>query len=295
VKKYITFDVGGTNVKHGVILENGTFLSKNSYTTQCTNLEDFLKDMVDTIRMYSRKHEISGVAISLPGFVNPQTGFTERGGAVTALNNQNLKKLLEARIPFSVEIENDGNCAAIAEKNSGNARNCSDFICLTIGTGIGGGIFINGKPLHGHSFRGGEFGFMITSSGGNESVMHDNASITALIHSYKILKGISEAEKINGKIIFEESEYNEAVRRLIDDWIRNICYGIFNLAATLNPQKILIGGGVTAQPDLIRKINDQLNKFYWWKQIKVPVERCMHQNEAGMIGAMYHFIEMRGR
>lgn len=295
MRKYITFDVGGTKVKHGLFLENGSILSKNSYITQCTNLEFFLDDMVDTIKMYTKNNRVSGVAISLPGFINPRTGYSERAGAVTALNNQNLKRLLEARIPLQVEIENDGNCTAIAEKKSGNAKKCTDFICLTIGTGIGGGIFINGKLLHGHSFRGGEFGFMITHTGSYDSIMHDNASTTALINSYKKLKGISEYENISGETVFLELDNNEAVKRLIDDWIKNISYGIFNLAATLNPQKILIGGGVTAQPDLLININHQLDQIYWWKEIKIPVERCRHQNEAGMIGAMYNLILKQGR
>ncbi|KIL44334.1 ROK family protein [Jeotgalibacillus soli] len=291
MRKYITFDVGGTKVKHGLLLEDGTILSKDSYDSKSTNLELFLKEMVDTIDLYTRNHNVSGVAISLPGFINPRTGYSERAGSVTVLDNQNLKRLLERRITLHVEIENDGNCVALAEKYSGNAQKCTDFICVTIGTGIGGGIFINGKLLHGHSFRSGEFGFMITQAKMDNSVLHNNASTTALIRSYKKLKGISESESINGETVFLESVENMAVRRLIDDWIKNISYGIYNLAATLNPQKILIGGGVIAQQDLLSKINDQLDQLYWWKDIKIPVETCKHQNDAGMIGAMYHFIQ----
>jgi beta-glucoside kinase len=295
VKKYICFDIGGTKVKHGLLLENGTILSKDSYYTQSTNLEMFLKEMVDTITMYTRNNNVSGVAISLPGFINPHSGYSERAGAITALDNQNLKKLLESRISLQVEIENDGNCAALAEKISGNAKDCTDFICVTLGTGIGGGIFIDGKLLHGHSFRGSEFGFMITQAGKYDGdILQSNASTTALIKSYKKLKGISEHEKINGEKIFLESDKNKSVRRLIDDWVRNISYGIFNLASTLNPQKILIGGGVIAQQGLLSNINNHLDQLYWWKVIKIPVESCKHQNDAGMIGALYHFIQNQG-
>jgi beta-glucoside kinase len=296
VKKYISFDIGGTKVKHGLLLENGTILSKDSYNTQCTNLEMFLKEMVDTIKMYTKNNNVSGIAVSLPGYINPHSGYSERAGAITVLDNQNLKRLLETRIPLPVEVENDGNCVALAEKISGNAKNCTDFICVTLGTGIGGGIFIDGKLLHGHSFKGAEFGFMITQAGNYDGdILHSNASTTALIKSYIKLKGISEHEKINGETVFLESVKNSSVRRLIDDWARNISYGVYNLAATLNPQKILIGGGVIAQPGLLSSINNHLNQLYWWKDIKIPVERCKHQNDAGMIGALYHFIKKQDR
>lgn len=145
MEKYISFDIGGTKVKHGLLLENGTILSKDSYNTQCANLEIFLEQMVETIKMYTTNNDVNGVAISLPGFINPHSGYSERAGAVTALDNQNLKTLLETRIPLQVEIENDGNCAALAEKISGNAQNCTDFICLTLGTGIGGGFLSTGN------------------------------------------------------------------------------------------------------------------------------------------------------
>jgi beta-glucoside kinase len=292
LKKYISFDIGGTKVKHGLLLENGSILSKGNYDTHCTNLESFLKDIVDTINMYKKNHHIRGVGISLPGYINPATGYSELAGSVTALNNKNLKSLLEKKVSLRVEIENDGNCAALAEKISGNGKKCSDFICILLGTGIGGGIFINGKLLHGHSFRGGEFGYMITQAGREQcDIWHCNASTAALIHSYKKLKGISDSKNIKGETIFLEAVTDPSIKRLIDDWARNISYGIFNLAATLNPEKILIGGGVSSQQGLLSTIKNKLNQIHWWKDIQVPVERCKYQNDAGMIGALYHLLQ----
>ncbi|WP_066314924.1 ROK family protein [Bacillus sp. FJAT-29814] len=291
MKKYICFDVGGTNVKHGILQEDGTIISKSSYPTPTDNLEQFLTKMTETIMSYLKNHQVSGIAVSLPGFINPYTGFSEQAGAVTALKNQNLKSLLEARVPLRVEIENDGNCAAIAEKISGNAKGCDDVICVTIGTGIGGGIFVNGKFLRGHRFRTGEFGFMITQA--NEHDYGDNwhatASTTALISAYKKLKGGDS--QTNGEAVFLHAARSKSVKQLIDSWTRNISYGIFNLAATLNPEKILIGGGVSSQDNLLPAIQRHLDELPWWKDLKVPIERCKHQNDAGMLGAMYHFIK----
>ena len=296
MNKYISFDVGGTKVKHGLLLEDGTILSKGSYNTPSTNLDKFLKEMEETIMMYLNHHHVMGVAISLPGFIDPEKGYSERGGAVIALNNQNLKSLLEEKFPLKVEIENDGNCAAITEKISGNAKNCSDFICITIGTGIGGGIFINDKLVRGHSFRAGEFGFMFTQANGEDpgKTLHSSASTSSLINSYKKLKGVSEHVDVKGETVFLEATKSTSIKKLIDGWTRNLSYGIFNLVATLNPQKILIGGGVTSQQELLTSIIKHLDRIPQWNEIKVPVELCKHRNNAGMIGAMYHFIQKQG-
>ncbi|WP_121613409.1 ROK family protein [Mesobacillus foraminis] len=290
MKKYIVFDVGGTNVKHGIILEDYTILSKNTYPTQCSNLEFFLADMLHVIEEYTSSQQISGIAISLPGYINPQTGYSEQAGSITALDNQNLKELLEAKVALRVEIENDGNCAALAEKLNGNAVDCTDFICMTIGTGIGGGIFVNNQILHGTSFRGGEFGFMITQGGqGIKSIMHRNASTSSLIHAYKQLIGMEMEETISGEQVFFEAITNPDVQALIDSWLKSLSYGIFNLAVTLNPQKLLIGGGISVRENLINHLMDHLEEIPFWHEFKIPIEICKHKNDAGMIGAFYHF------
>lgn len=291
MKKYISFDVGGTKVKHGIVLEDGSILTKGSYSTNREDLEVFLVEMVKTITQYQEEHEVEGVAISLPGFINPSTGFAERAGAVISLDGKNLKELLEAIIPLRVEIENDGNCSALAEKWNGNAVGCEDFICYTIGTGIGGGIVVNGKVVHGHTFRGGEFGFMLTEAGEKgKEMLHTNSSTTSLISRYKNYKGIGKEVTVEGETIFAEALENKEVDDLIHDWLKHISYGLFNLAVTLNPQKILIGGGVSARDGLIEQIKEKLEELEWWSFLKVEIAPCKHRNDAGLIGAVYHFM-----
>ncbi len=291
MKKYISFDVGGTKVKHGIVLEDGTIVTKGSYSTTCDDLEVFLVDMVKMIMEYKEAHEVEGVAISLPGFINPSTGFAERAGAITALDRKNLKELLEAMVPLRVEIENDGNCSALAERWSGNAVGCDDFICYTIGTGIGGGIMVNGKIVHGHTFRGGEFGFMLTQADvRGKEMLHTNSSTTSLIKRYREYKGLEKDVKVEGESIFSEAAENQEVDQLIHDWLEHISYGLFNLAVTLNPQKILIGGGVSAREGLIEQIQEKLEELEWWGFLKVEIAPCKHRNDAGMIGAVYHFM-----
>jgi beta-glucoside kinase len=110
MKKYIVFDVGGTKVKHGIMQEDYLILTKDAYPTQCHNL-----DLLSVIEMYTSLHTISGIAISLPGYINPHTGYSERARSITALNKKSLKSLLEEKVHLTVEVESDGNCAALAE------------------------------------------------------------------------------------------------------------------------------------------------------------------------------------
>lgn len=290
MKKYIAIDIGGTKVKHGVILEDSSIFEKSSYKTNCNNYDIFIIDLINIINYYRNKYEISGIGISIPGFVNTSTGFTQRAGAITILDGKNLKTIIENTTNISVSIENDANCVALAEKLNGNAKDCKDFICYTIGTGIGGGIFVNNRIVHGKNFMAGEFGFMKINDNIKDT-LHNNSSASSLISNYKKLKNIPQNENIEGDIIFEEAQYNILVKELLEKWYKNIASSIFNLGVTLNPEKILIGGGVSQRDDLIINIQKELNKFEFWSEFEIIIEPCMHRNDAGMIGSLYNFIK----
>ena len=289
MRRIVAFDVGGTKIKHGLLEEDGAILLKGSCDTPSNDLEKLLAEMEQTVQMYTENGQVDGIAVSLPGLIYPDTGFVEHAGAVTALHRQNLKNLLQPRVNLPVVIENDGNCAAIAEKMSGNATVCSDFICITIGTGIGGGMFVGGKLHRGSSNGAGEFGYMIVQG----DLWNANGSTSALIQAYKEMKGISEEEYVSGETIFLEAEKDLAVRKVVDGWVKTVSYGIVNLAAVVNPEKMLLGGGIMSQPGLLSKIVKQLQRIPWWREICVPVEGCKHQNDAGMIGAVYSFLQKK--
>jgi len=292
MNKYITFDLGGTQTKHGLIQEDGIFLSKSAYPTERFNLDRFLQHMLQTIEEYRKNHDIQGIAISMPGYIDIYSGYSEMAGAIEALNGKNLKTLLNQQIDLPIEIENDGNCAAIAEHVSGHAKGCKHFICMTIGTGIGGGIFINGDIFRGSSFKGGEFGFTVTRLDGDRCEnMHGHASTTALINTYKSYK--NKTGHVDGQQLFEEIMQDEQVRQMFQEWVSHLCRGIYNLTVTLNPEKFLIGGGVSAQPQLMEEIHRQLKDYFKWDEFNIPVVPCKYRNDAGMIGAFYHFKKMQ--
>ncbi|MCT2537067.1 ROK family protein [Aquibacillus koreensis] len=297
MNKYIAFDVGGTKVKHSIIYEDGTILEKSHYSTAVTDLNRFLFDMVATIETYKSAHHVCGVAVSMAGPINPKTGYLESdsAGNVACLRRKSLKLLLEDRINLPIEVENDGNCAALAEKLNGNATECNHFICVTIGTGIGGGIYVDGKILHGNAFRGGEFGFMVTQKAAIEKeIWHHNGATSILVNDYKKLKGLGKDGIVEGQTIFDEAKDNEEVNQLLENWIGYVSVGIYNLAVTLDPEKILIGGGVSNQGELVGSIKRKLEGLAYWQDFSVPIDICKHKNDSGMIGALYHFLTRHG-
>ncbi|MCY7434324.1 ROK family protein [Bacillus pumilus] len=293
---YVVFDVGGTRTKHGLMDRDGGLVTSGDYETNCRQLEPFLEAMADVVKQYQRTSDVSGIAISLPGFVDSETGYTEFAGAIIALNGQNVKTLLEEKTSLRVEVENDANCAALAEKYSGHAKECDSFICMTLGTGVGGGIFAGGQLVRGASFRGGEFGMMLTETdNGQFTTLNSSASTAGLIRSYKEKQGIPQSTQIDGQAIFEKAKHDPSIEKLVDQWYKRIAIGIYNVATVLNPEKILIGGGVSARPDLLSNIEKHLHTLPAWKNIQVKVETCYYLNQAGMKGALYHFLMTEGK
>lgn len=291
MKRYIALDIGGTKVKHGIVTETGEIIERGKYDTQHNDLESFIENLEMIIDKYNSRHDIEGIAVSLPGFINYKTGYAVKAGAIEVLHGKNLKEILEKDMKLPVEIENDANCAALAERFNGNAVDCKDFVCMTVGTGIGGAIMVNDKILHGNDFRGGEVGFMITCDAeGDKRMMNQNSSTRVLIEEYKKYKKLKPEIVVEGHEVFDEAKENEDVNEIVESWFERLSRGIFNLVVILNPEKILIGGGVSEREGFISNIEKYLNQISVWKDVKVKMELCKYGNNAGLIGAVYNFM-----
>ncbi len=296
--RYLSFDVGGTNIKYSLIDTNGNILKSGKYTT-ITNREEFLNKIEDIVKENSEK--IEGLAFSMPGVIDVDKGHMITGGALYELYDYNFKEELEKRIKIPVEIENDVNCVALAEKWLGNAKENKNFICLTIGTGVGGALFINDKIVRGAKYSAGEFGFMITERLKNiaDSTLSMRGSVRGgLIKSYA--KKVNQNwEELDGKKIFEYAENGDKIAiETINEFYTNIAYSIFNLIVSLNPEKILVGGEISVRTDFIEKIKEKLeelkSEIVDLKNLEFPViERCKFLNDSGKIGALYNFKLMQ--
>ncbi|KAF1299496.1 transcriptional regulator [Enterococcus sp. JM4C] len=286
---FLCFDVGGTFVKYGRFDRNGQELEKGKFKTLLSSKEAFIDSLVDQINIADTQNQLQGIGLSFPGFVNTETGEAILAGALTELHGENIYDLLNERLAktYPMVIENDANCAALAENFGGNATQVSDFALITLGTGIGGAIVVDNQILHGHSYRTGELGMMVTDYHHSEhKTLHELASTSALVTKYRELKGIDSAQEVLGETIVSELS-DERVKQMVQEWAQFVAITVFNTVVMLNPEKVLIGGGISQSQEIIALINEELQKNRHWPDFEVPVEACHFFNDSGLIGAYY--------
>jgi len=286
----VSIDVGGTAIKYALFSEKAEIIREGKIPTP-KNKKDFKKAIVTIVNQYGIDYAIDAVGMSMPGFINSETGDTGQTGALMFMEGTNFVDLFKDEFPYPLFIENDANCVALAESGYGHAVGVSDFLVLTVGTGIGGALFLNDELYTGSQFKAGELGKMrINYNTHPNSTLHEFAAMPPLIKNYKALELENTPDVITGEHIFEHAKRNERVEQLITDWVDTLCIGIFNMAVTLNPQKILIGGGVSENPDYISLINERMENIWEWEDFKVPIVACKYYNKAGVTGA-YHLAK----
>ncbi|SKC54499.1 Sugar kinase of the NBD/HSP70 family, may contain an N-terminal HTH domain [[Eubacterium] yurii] len=292
MKKYICIDIGGTAIKYGIINEEGEFIDKQNIPSNAQKGGAHLITVVkDIISSYLTKHDnIAGVAMSTAGMVDTQKGeIVYAGKQIPDYIGTNWKKIIRDDFSLPCEIDNDVNCAGLAEAVSGSGKDRDFVLCLTIGTGIGACFTQAQKIYHGHSYSAFEVGYMKLPGGD----FQDLASTTALIENFRQKTG-DNTSNVNGKIIFELAKKgDENAISSIDEMVDNLCMGIANLCYAVNPNIVVLGGGIMAQRDyLLEKIRKSMQKFLL-KNIcdKTIFETAYYNNDAGMLGAYYNFIQ----
>ncbi|EUJ31688.1 transcriptional regulator/glucose kinase [Listeria floridensis FSL S10-1187] len=284
------FDIGGTALKMGIVSQTGKLLKTESVSITNSDGNQNLAAMLD----WSEAHPDSiGIAVSAPGYVNPKTGYITMGGAIREFDEFDMKGYLEEKTGKKVAVENDANCVALAEKWVGKAQDLDDFLCLTIGTGIGGGIYAGGELLHGGRFRAGEFGYMFSfrpaSGRATSYTLNETTTMLTLRRNYARELGL-KLEDITGEEIFAKYDTRDALAtKLVQEFFTGISMGLYNLIYLFDPTHIFIGGGITSRPDFLKELTDQMAPFGLRDTI---LDTVSHKNQAGLLGASYHFLTL---
>ncbi|SHO44006.1 ROK family protein [Anaerocolumna xylanovorans] len=285
MSNYISMDIGGTFIKYGLM--NNEFCEENPLVLPTEkNPERFLNQLIQIIN--ERKAEADGVAISIGGFINPVTGHNSDYSVGNNFKAYNLKEELVKHTGLRVAIENDSNCAALAEMQLGAGRNCSDFCMVTLGTGIGGAIIHNRQLLRGRNFKAGEFGFTIIGrEGHNRAYDYKAASATAVL-----AKRVSDllGQSVDGNYVFDHLE-DMRVKEIYEEWLEDLAMVIGNIAVSFDPEKVIIGGGISTRESFITDLQSRV--YHIFKHLKeyVTIEACRLGNNAGKIGALINFME----
>ena len=285
----LTMDVGQKFIRYGFFDDNGNLAEKGQYQVPKYSAKDFYESIANLVK--ESDMEIKAISISFPGFIDVKDKIAIRAGSLRFLDGHNISKDLHRYINKKIEIfiENNTNCAAIAEKLNGNAQDVTDFVVITLGHGVGGGIFINNKLLRGTGYSAGEFGMMITDYSVHQFMSaHELASTSALIKDYSTMRGIP-SELVEGYQIMAELD-NPKVREVVEKWSTYVAICIFNLACTLNPQRFLIGGMLSQNNELIPLIKSKLAQIPNWSDFQAEIQSCRFYNDASLYGAYWAYI-----
>ncbi len=297
LKKYIIgIDLGGTNLKVALLdFKYKIRGRKNLNTREFTRKEELISAIVDSIHAIIAdnklaKKDILGLGLGLPGPVDSRNGIVHFFPNIPGWKNVGLKKNLSRKLGLPVFLDNDANLMTLAEYRLGAAKGFNNVVCLTLGTGVGGGIVINGKIYRGHANAGGEIGHMPVNADGPRCNCGGYACLESYIGNNRILKEARGIFKRN--ITLEEASElartgNKKAQGL---WIKMGRYlgvtlsGIVNL---LNPECIVIGGGLAKAG---RILFDEVRKTIKKRAMSVQAEgvkifEAALGNDAGFIGA----------
>ena len=282
----LCFDIGGTSIKYGAAHEdNGQIVFDDRWETPTDakqlrgpGIEQKILELIDSLY---KQYTPEGIAISTAGMVDHMTGaILYANENIPEYTGRNLKQAVQNRFHLPCAVENDVNCAALGEAAYGAGRGADSVLCLTVGTGIGGAIVLDGKIWHGHSGSAGEIGYMPMSG----SLFEQQASTSALIRNIKSQTG----EALTGKEIFARAQAGDTVcQNAIQQLCAVLAQGLAACICLFNPAAIVLGGGIMAQSDYLRPIlQDELQHFvnpFVLSQTKL----CFAElgNSAGMAGA----------
>lgn len=314
--KYIGVDIGGTNLVVGLVSEKGEIIEHMHQPTQREREGEIVFD--DIIRMCEQiiakyaldKQEKITIGMGIPGSI-----FVKEG-VVAYSNNIQLEQFparayVQERIRLQhkgcrcqVFIRNDADCAALGEVLFGGAKDYQDVIMVTLGTGVGGGIIINGKIFSGFYPGGAEIGHQIIERNGrmctcgNKGCLEAYASATALIkasweraqlHPESLLFTMTQGEfkNMNAKIPFDAATLGdkEAIA-VVEEYISYLAIGLTNMINIFTPQMILIGGGVSKQGEhLIKLLTKQIKTMVYGRRLVTKIAVATLGSDAGLIGA----------
>ena len=290
----LAFDFGGTYIKSGLVNEEGHILEKDSIKTP-HSLEDLLSYVKKQVTRYTNQ-DLKGIAISAPGAVSEE-GTIYGSSAIPYIHGPNIREVIERATNMRTQVENDANCAGLAEVWKGTAKGKKDVAIVVVGTGIGGSLIKNGKIHKGNSLHGGEFGYILLNPNNLGSGMNTFSEVAS---TYSIIKRVATLKKLEpslltGEMIFTSAEQGDEIcKRAISEFIKMLAIGVYNIQYIYDPELILIGGGISRREELIPRLTKEIDciiKSVGVATITPNVERCTFYGDANLIGAVYNFIK----
>lgn len=281
----LVFDMGGSAVKYGVWTGN-ELTDKGKFTTPKT--WDDMKAQLKGVREEVTA-ALEGVGISAPGAVNAAERQINGISAIPYIHGFDIISELETLFDLPVTIENDANCAGLAEFYQGAGKGFEQAAFVVIGTGVGGTLIHHGQLIRGAHLYGGEFGLMILDQGKTFSQL---GTAVQMAWRYCDRMGI-DRDTISGEDVFARSESGDPIAaEEVENFYRYLAQGLFSIQFAFDPEVIIIGGGVSAKPGLLAEIETRLSVMLAAQGLNdfTPlIKLCDYRNDANLVGAAANF------
>lgn len=309
---YLGIDVGGTNIAVGVVNDKMEMVAKGNKPTPVPCSGDFFCDTIkETIDIALENagitfDDVKSIGIGCPGTINPENGLIEFANNL-GFSNFPLRDMLEERVPaLPIYMDNDANAAAYGEYKAGALKGTNHSLAITLGTGIGGGVIIDGKIYSGFNFAGGELGHAVIEvdgipcNCGRSGCWERYSSATGLItmtkefmeknpdsKMWEIVGG--DIEKVNGRTSFDAMRMgDESAQATVDKYIKYLGIGLANMVNIFQPEIICIGGGICNEGEtLLAPLREFVSgeEYSMNSPKKTAICRAKLGNDAGIIGA----------
>ena len=306
----IGVDIGGTSIKGAFINEEGHILNRFSMKVdRDADPEGEVAKLCDLIVRdrdeLNTNEEIKGIGIGIPGILDMDEGIIVSSPNLPTWDGFNIKAFMEKKLKYKVLINNDANVAALGEAKFGSGKNYKDLIMITLGTGVGGGVIINGKLFDGNKHQGAELGHMVIRMDGKpcgcgrRGCFEAYASASALIRDTKLMMKkhpismLTEIEKelvgIDGRNAFLAAKRGDKYgQKLVDNYVKYLSEGLINYCNIFRPEAIILSGGIANEKEyLIDKVVEYLEKHTYGMKGSPKVEILNGQlgYDSGKIGA----------
>lgn len=307
---YIGVDLGGTGIKAGVVNEKGEILSKGSTPTMAERpYQAVIADIATLCKTVAADanitvEEIEAIGVGVPGICDPKTGIIPKCTNLGWFDVPFVSEL-QSHIAKPVIVDNDATVAGFAEYIAGVSAGTHSSVFVTLGTGVGGGIIINGRPYSGAHGVGSEIGHMNIAMGGelctcgNRGCFERYASATSIIRDAKravaenpnsaiMEKCGGDVEKINAKIVIDAAKEGDAVaKEVFDGYVNGLAHGLVNLINVIDPEVIVLGGGVSMAGEfLLNAVREAMKPLIFFKSMPyADVKLATLGADAGIIGA----------
>ena len=325
--KCLVLDYGGSSVKYALVNDRAEMEVTGTGPAPLESTEAFLDSVAQLYEQF-RDHA-DGIAMSLPGFIDPHTGEHFGSGVYgDILKGKNVIALVKERCGCNVSLENDGKCGALAEAWKGSLCDVRNGAVLVLGSGVGGGVIIDGKVLHGRNTTAGEFSFLL---GGKRHNLFDTGfmSVGVMGLTYQLCKlknldfSVQDAApmmsffdtiagdqypkfseppkpiKADGRQFFKWVEEGDPdACRVYHDFLHSLAMICENIQITLAPDRIVIGGGLSRADRLLDDLRAEIDALcrdtMIADEMKAEVVRSRYLNECNILGAMYNYIQQYG-